>query len=74
MWLLHSQADGTPIEVLGPRGAVLEQGLGPFKESQINSQKLIKMEFWSLCFCGLGKEAVHTLATFLRLFSLNYRP
>ena len=29
------------------------------------------MEFWPLCFCRMGREAVHTLATFLRLFSLN---
>jgi hypothetical protein len=36
---------GNPIEVLDPRGGSLGTGSVPFKESEIDSQKLIKMEF-----------------------------
>lgn len=63
-----------PSEVLDPRGGRVGIESDPFKGKQINSQKPIKMEFWPLCFCRMGREAVHTLATFLRLFSLNDRP
>lgn len=53
-----------PSEVLGPRGGSLGTESDPFKGSQTNSQKPIKMEFWPLCFCRMEREAVRTLASF----------
>lgn len=56
MWLFQSQADGTPIEVLGPRGGSLGTGSDPFKESQINSQKLIKWNSGPCVSAGWGRR------------------
>lgn len=60
MWLFQSQAVGTPIEVLGPRGAVWEQGRTHSKNHRSTAKNQLRWDS-GLCVSAAWGRRLFTL-------------